>query len=433
MAASMAAAGAQAPAAAVRPAPPSIIAEVRALIAKGDFDGGDAALDRFVTANGRTSESLEALSWLGRGALAADLLDRADAYAKQAQRLSEEALASRALDADRYLPIALGAAFEVQAHVLARTERRSEAIYLLNRALESYGTTSIRARLQKNVHLLSLEGKPAPALTATEFLGPARQLAELKGRPVLLFFWAHWCPDCKMQAPLLDRLEETYRARGLVVLAPTQRYGYIKRGTAASPADEGAHIDRVRLETYGGIDNLAVTISQEDFANYGASTTPTLVLVDRAGIVRLYHPGRMTPEDLEPRVRAVVEAGGPQTSADDATLAAVGRFNAAVNRQDLAALSDEMAEDIVFENTNPQPDGMRYEGKEAVRAFWAKWFAANPGATFEAEETIVAGDRCIVRWVYRKMREGKPWHLRGIDVFRVRDGRVAEKLSYVKG
>jgi ketosteroid isomerase-like protein len=122
-----------------------------------------------------------------------------------------------------------------------------------------------------------------------------------------------------------------------------------------------------------------------------------------------------------------------QASADADTLAAVGRFNDAVNRQDLEALTAAMTDDIVFENTNPQPDGTRYEGKPAVRAFWAKWFAANQGATFEAEETIVSGDRCTVRWVYRKIRDGKPWHLRGIDVFRVRDGKVAEKLSYVKG
>jgi thiol-disulfide isomerase/thioredoxin len=309
VAAPLAPGGQQAPAAVAPAAPLAVIPTVRALIAKGDFDGAEAALAGFVASSGQTSENLEALSWLGRGALAADLLDRADGYAKQAQRLSEAALRTRDLDADRYLPIALGAAFEVQAHVLAKKDRRSEAIYLLTRALDTYGATSIRARLQKNVHLLSLEGKTAPPLTARQYLGPApRPLAELKGRPVLLFFWAHWCPDCKMQAPALDRIEETYRDRGLVVMAPTQRYGYIKRGTAAAPADEDAHIEKIRLETYGVIDNMPVTISQEDFAGYGASTTPTLVLIDRDGIVRLYHPGRMTDDELERRVRALFEA-----------------------------------------------------------------------------------------------------------------------------
>ena len=52
---------------------------------------------------------------------------------------------------------------------------------------------------------------------------------------------------------------------------------------------------------------------------------------------------------------------------------------------------------------------------------------------FEAEEVIVSGDRAVVRWVYRKMRNGQPWHLRGVDVFTVRGEKVAAKLAYVKG
>ena len=92
-----------------------------------------------------------------------------------------------------------------------------------------------------------------------------------------------------------------------------------------------------------------------------------------------------------------------------------------------------LTDDTVFENTSPQPDGTRIEGKDAVVQFWKKWFASNAGARFEAEEIIVAGDRCVVRWVYRKMRDGKPWHLRGVDVFAVRGRQIASKLAYVKG
>jgi ketosteroid isomerase-like protein len=117
----------------------------------------------------------------------------------------------------------------------------------------------------------------------------------------------------------------------------------------------------------------------------------------------------------------------------DATRAVVERFNDAINRQDLEAVAHMLHEDTVFENTSPAPDGTRIEGKAAVRAFWAKWFASNPGARFEAEEIFAAGDRCTVRWIYRKLRNGKPWHLRGVDVFTVRDGKILGKLSYVKG
>lgn len=111
----------------------------------------------------------------------------------------------------------------------------------------------------------------------------------------------------------------------------------------------------------------------------------------------------------------------------------VNRFNDAVNKQDSATVTAMLTDDTVFENTNPAPDGTRLEGKAAVAAFWTKWFGANAGATFEAEETIAAGNKVTVRWIYRKLRDGKPWHLRGIDVFTVRDGKIASKLSYVKG
>ena len=115
------------------------------------------------------------------------------------------------------------------------------------------------------------------------------------------------------------------------------------------------------------------------------------------------------------------------------TIAAIDRFNEAFNRHDVEAVMAAMTADCVFENTNPPPDGTRHVGQEAVRKMWMQFFEKNPDAIFEAEETIVAEDRCVVRWVYRKARDGKPWHLRGVDVFKVKDGKVAEKLSYVKG
>ncbi|MFA6468304.1 MAG: nuclear transport factor 2 family protein [Bacteroidota bacterium] len=115
------------------------------------------------------------------------------------------------------------------------------------------------------------------------------------------------------------------------------------------------------------------------------------------------------------------------------TAEAVERFNLAFNAQDIDAVMEAMTADCCFESTAPAPDGVRYSGAEQVRAYWLKFFAANPGARFETEEMIVAGERCIVRWVYRKNKQGLPWHLRGVDLFRIRDGKVSEKLSYVKG
>lgn len=116
------------------------------------------------------------------------------------------------------------------------------------------------------------------------------------------------------------------------------------------------------------------------------------------------------------------------------TLDVVNRFNDVFNQHNVDAVMAAMTEDCVFENTNPAPDGERYEGQATVRAFWESFFASSPHARFETEDSFASGDRCVVRWRYHWVdQEGKPGHIRGVDVFRVRNGKVAEKFAYVKG
>jgi len=120
-------------------------------------------------------------------------------------------------------------------------------------------------------------------------------------------------------------------------------------------------------------------------------------------------------------------------SQEQATRKTIDSFNEAFDRHDADGLAKYLTEDTVFEDTSPAPDGRRIQGKAAVVEFWCGWFARNADARFEAEEVIVSGSRATVLWVYRKMRNDQPWHLRGVDVFTVRDGKVAAKLAYVKG
>jgi ketosteroid isomerase-like protein len=116
------------------------------------------------------------------------------------------------------------------------------------------------------------------------------------------------------------------------------------------------------------------------------------------------------------------------------TIATSDRFNEAFNRHDVPAIMALMTDDCVFENTSPTPDGERYEGQTAVRGFWEQLFASSPQAHFATEDMFAAGDRCTGRWRYTwRDSEGKEGHVCGVDVFRVRGGKVAEKLSYVKG
>ena len=115
------------------------------------------------------------------------------------------------------------------------------------------------------------------------------------------------------------------------------------------------------------------------------------------------------------------------------TLATVYRFNDAFNRHDVDAVMALMTDDCVFDNTRPLPDGERIVGQTAVRAFWVEFFRRSPHARFETEEIFAVGDRGVVRWTYHWVKDGKPGRVRGVDIFRVYDGKVAEKLSYVKG
>jgi len=112
----------------------------------------------------------------------------------------------------------------------------------------------------------------------------------------------------------------------------------------------------------------------------------------------------------------------------------VRRFNEAFGRQDVPAVMALSTEDTVLETTLPAPDGLRLCGQAAVRRYWEEFFGATRDPRFETEEMFEAGDRCVVRWTFHWLEaDGRPGHVRGVDLFRVRDGRVAEKLVYVKG
>jgi len=112
----------------------------------------------------------------------------------------------------------------------------------------------------------------------------------------------------------------------------------------------------------------------------------------------------------------------------DDTRSVVERFHDALNAQDIEALADLWTEDCVFEDTTP-PDGTRHVGRENALQACRDFFAQSPDAHFEFEELVTVGDRAYVKWRYA-WADG---HVRGVDLIRVRDGKVAESLAYVKG
>ncbi|GAB3782247.1 TIGR03086 family metal-binding protein [Nocardioides ungokensis] len=127
-------------------------------------------------------------------------------------------------------------------------------------------------------------------------------------------------------------------------------------------------------------------------------------------------------------------AGAGRDAAWGPNHAALARFSAAFGRGDVDAIMALMTDDCVFEGTEPAPDGTRVEGAAAVRAVWEDLFGTTRDAAFTEEEWFVCGDRGVLRWRFDWTGDdGTPAHVRGADVLRMRDGKVAEKLSYVKG
>jgi thiol-disulfide isomerase/thioredoxin len=281
------------------PDPPIVIA-AKATIKRGDLAGAESTVAAYRHEHGDSPEAIEAFSWLARGALAGGQLDHALDLSEQTRELVKKSLGARGIDSEPYLGLALGAAIEVEATVMDRKGQKSEAVHLLESSLAAYRHTSLVARLQKNLNLLTLTGKPAPAVQMNDVLFGVKPAATgpVAGKVQLLFFWAHWCPDCKAQAPALARLAASLEPRGLTVVAPTRLYGYAAGGADTTPAAEREYIRAIFDKYYSFIPGIVVPLDPLDFDTYGVSTTPTLVLIDRHGIVRLYHPGTLSEQDL---------------------------------------------------------------------------------------------------------------------------------------
>jgi len=273
---------------------------IRSKLSAGDLRTGEAIVEQWRAEHGEDAELLDGLGWLARGHLL--LGDEATAM-RYVRELREKIPAET-----EELVVPLGAAIEVEGRVLLARAGRGAALDFWGRELERARAVSLRSRIQKNVNLVALEGSPAPEIDFTEALGEApASLSALRGRPVLLFFWAHWCGDCRAQAPAVARIAAKYGPRGLAVLAPTRDYGTAAEGREATAEEERRHLATVLASPpYGGFESIPVPISEAAMVAYGASATPTFALLDRQGIVRLYTPTRLAEAELERRIEALL-------------------------------------------------------------------------------------------------------------------------------
>ena len=273
----------------------NLVSGVRMKLSAGDLASGIAAVEDYKRDTGVDPEYLNAVGWLARGAL---LLHQPAAAQRYVAELHREIPQEK-----EGLIVPFGAAIEVEGRLIASNSGRGAAIKYFRDALASAKDPALRSRINKNIHMLSLEGKRALPLDTSNYVGAAP--VDTKDKPVLLFLWAQGCGDCRAQSPSLARVWQRYRDKGLVLIAPTRYYGTVDE-KPATPDEEKARVAKVWSEFYAGLDGVTAPIDSEGHIAYGASATPTFVLIDRKGIVRMYAPTRLSEDELSRRIDAVL-------------------------------------------------------------------------------------------------------------------------------
>ena len=252
-------------------------------------------------------ELLMALSWVARGASLAERWDVAEAYAREAHEIASRVAAKDGVDSSPALATALGASIEVLGAARLAAGEKDEGVAFLKAQREKYRGSSIEARTQKNVLAASLEGSPMPRLEPERYLGAAGPMAT-DGKVAVYYFWAHWCRTSRRQKPHLITLHDRYADKGLTVVGPTKLFGYKSNPNdkAASPEEEIAYIEGDWQAENPLPEWMSKPLREDFFTEFGVSTTPTIVITDRKGVVQVYHPGLMTLEELEAAVKPLL-------------------------------------------------------------------------------------------------------------------------------
>ena len=276
-----------------------LVRAVRNKISAGDILSCQHLVEDYKNKTGVDAEYLDAIGWIARGA---EMLGQNEVAASYVTELRREIKTEKD---DLLQP--LGAAIEVEGKLRAKREGKTAALKFLEGEFAVAKDIGLRSRIRKNINVLSLEKQPALEFTAAMYAGAAPPtLASLKGKPVLLFLWAHWCGDCRAQAAALGRVWKKYQARGLVLIAPTRLYGTGAGGSKVTPAEEKTHIEKIWAEGYADLAGVSIPIDTDLMVRYGVSATPTFVLIDRKGLVRWYTPTRVSEAELSRRIEEVL-------------------------------------------------------------------------------------------------------------------------------
>lgn len=141
-------------------------------------------------------------------------------------------------------------------------------------------------------------GKPIPAFSMTSIAGKKMTNASLKGKVVLLDFWATWCGPCKAASPTVQALHKKYAGKGLVAIGANTFEESIDKKFAAGYAKEHSY-------------NYTFTFGNDKLANsWGVTGIPFFVLIDQKGVVRWIGRGfnpQSTPAEVEGEIKKLIK------------------------------------------------------------------------------------------------------------------------------
>ena len=296
----------------VRPArrPLSLINGVRALIAGHDLPAAERLARAYQARIGPTPGTRRRSLLAGPRAVSdAKNFDQADALAAGNHQNGSRFLMGQKLDDDPWLPTAARRRHRSPRPGPRRARRtRPRPSTTCSAQLKQFAGTSLAERIRKNINLLNLEGKPAPALDEKEWLGPQAALPRRAARPPR---------PALLLGALVQRLQSRNRPSSPTCSAPSRRrdwrcsvrlacMGMWPAARMRRRKKRSSISNRFADSYYAALADMPAPLSAANFIAYGASTTPTLVLIDRAGVVRYYHPGAASEAELTARIRSVL-------------------------------------------------------------------------------------------------------------------------------
>jgi thiol-disulfide isomerase/thioredoxin len=183
---------------------------------------------------------------------------------------------------------------DMLADEVAFAEKISEIMQATGTPAQKRAATSGYLQVRDRATQLALIGQIAPDLSIKTWIsgGPVA-LEALRGRVVLLEFWATWCKPCQEMFPKLKNLHEQESLRGLEITAITRHY--MAYGGSEESMTEELQLMRSMVTDHGVSFAVGVAEDERLQAIYGANGLPTVVLIDRQGVVRYAGPGGEDP------------------------------------------------------------------------------------------------------------------------------------------